>query len=74
MVDLFNIDLCGIIQAQGQLIAMDPQLHGVAHRSQADHGDLSAGDHTHVQKMLAERPLASHSQDPAALTGLQFTQ
>ena len=45
-------DLRRVIQTQGQLIAVDAQLHGVAHGCQLYQRDLCPGDQTHIQKML----------------------
>ena len=75
--DLFggdDADLCGVIQAQGQLIAVDAQLHGVAHGGQLDQGDLRPRNKAHIQKMLPQGPGAAHRVHHRALADLQFFQ
>ena len=75
--DLFggdDADLCGVIQAQGQLIAVDAQLHGVAHGGQLDQGDLCPRNKAHIQKMLPQGPGAAHRVHHRALADLQFFQ
>lgn len=54
-------DLCRVIQTQGQLIAVDAQLHGVAHGCQLYQRDLCPGDQTHIQKMLPQCARTAHS-------------
>ena len=68
----FHRDLRRIIQAQRQLIAMDLQLHGVAHGCKLHQRDLLAGDQAHIQKMLAERTRSAHRADHCAFADLQF--
>ena len=46
--DGLNFDVLRLGQAEGQLIAVDLELHGVAHRGQLHHGDFRPGDHAHV--------------------------
>ena len=54
-------DLCRVVQTQGQLIAVDAQLHGVAHGCQLYQRDLRPGDQTHIQKMLPQCACTAHS-------------
>ena len=56
-----DADLRGIVQPEGQLIAMDAQLHGVAHGCQLYQRDLCPGDQTHIQKMLPQCARTAHS-------------
>ena len=64
------LDLLRVLETQGQLIAVDAQLHGIAHGRQLHHGEGRAGDHAHIQKMLPQGALAPHGKDTPALTGL----
>ena len=63
-------DLLRVGQPEGQLIAVEPQLHGVAHGGQLHHGYLRPGDDAHIQKMLPQSALTPHGQYPPALAGL----
>ena len=54
-------DLCRVVQTQGQLIAVDAQLHGVAHGRQLYQRDLRPGDQTHIQKVLPQCACTAHS-------------
>ena len=54
-------DLCRVVQTQGQLIAVDAQLHGVTHGRQLYQRDLCPGDQTHIQKMLPQCACTAHS-------------
>ena len=54
-------DLCRVVQTQGQLIAVDAQLHRVAHGRQLYQRDLCSGDQTHIQKMLPQCACTAHS-------------
>ena len=56
-----DADLRGILQPQGQLVAVDAQLHGVPHGGQLDQGDLCARDQAHIQKMLPQCARTAHS-------------
>ena len=69
-----NADLLRVCQTQRQFIAVDPKLHGISHGRQLDQGDLRAGDHAHIQKMLPESALSPHGEDPGAAAGGQFTK
>ena len=65
-------DLCRVVQTQGQLIAVDAQLHGVAHGCQLYQRDLCPGDQTHIQKMLPQRTGAAHRVHDGAFADRQF--
>ena len=65
-------DAGGIVQPEGQLVAMDAQLHGVAHRSQLDQRDLCPRDQAHIQKMLAQCAAAADGIHNSAFSDLQF--
>ncbi len=72
--DRLNVDLISLRQTQGQLVAVYLHLHGVAHGGQLHHRHLRAGDHAHIQKMLAQRPLTAYPADHGAFAGFQFSQ
>ena len=67
-----DLDPCRIVQPQGQLIAVDLQLHGVAHGRNFHQRDLLAGDEPHIQKMLAEFSRSAHCIDHGTFADLQF--
>ena len=67
-----DADLRGIVQPEGQLIAMDAQLHGVAHGCQLDQRDLRPRDQAHIQKMLAQCAAAADGIHNSAFSDLQF--
>ena len=54
-----DADLPGLVQAESQLVAVDADLQGVAHRRVLDHGHFGTGNDPHVEKMLAQRALAA---------------
>ena len=49
---------------------LDLHLHRVAHGGQLHHRHLRAGDHAHIQKMLAQRALTAHPADDGAFADL----
>ena len=67
-----DADLRGILQPQGQLVAVDAQLHGVPHGGQLDQGDLCARDQAHIQKMLPQRTGAAHGIHTGTFADRQF--
>lgn len=67
-----DADLLGIVQPQGQRIAVDAQLHGVAHGGQFYQGDPCAGDQTHIQKMLPQSACAAYGLYHSAAPDGQF--
>ena len=69
-----DLDLLRVRQPEGQLISVDAQLHGVAHGGVFNEGDLRAGDHAHVQKVLAQGTLPTHRRDHRGGTQLQIFQ
>ena len=74
LLDQFHADLLGIRQAQGQLIAVHLDLHGVAHRGKLDDRELCPRDHAHVQKVLPQGAVSAHSADHRILSDCQFLQ
>ena len=63
-------DLCRVVQTQGQLIAVDAQLHGVAHGRQLYQRDLRPGDQTHIQKVLPQCACTAHGLHYGAFADL----
>ena len=55
-----DANLARVRDAQRELVAVDAELHGVAHGRVLLERDLRAGDDAHVQEVLAERALPSH--------------
>ena len=53
-------DLCGVSQTQRQLIVVNPQLHGVAHRCKLDQRYVGSRNQSHIQKMLTQRSLSAN--------------
>ena len=66
----YDRDLCRVSHTQGQIIAMDQKLHGIAQRRQFNDRDLCPRDHAHVQEMLAERPFSADFRDPGRMSRL----
>ena len=61
-----------ISQPQGQLIAMNAQLHGIAHGGKLLQRYLCTGNHTHVQKMLTECTFTAHHINHGSLANFQI--
>ena len=72
VIQQMNGDLRRVCQAQGKLIAMDFQLHGIAHGRKLHHADLGAGNEPHVEKMLAQRAFPAHRLNDGSLARLQI--
>ena len=66
----YDCDLCRVSHTQGQIIAMDQKLHGIAQRRQFNDRDLCPRDHAHVQEMLTERPFSADFRDPGRMSRL----
>ena len=67
-------DLFRFRQAEGQFISVDPQLHGIAHGGQLDHGHFRTGDDAHVQEVLAEGAFAADFFNDGGPAGFQFVE
>ena len=67
-------DLLGIGEAERKLIAVEPQLHRVAHRGELHDRDLRAGNDAHIEKMLTECAVAAECFDPCSLPGFDFPE
>ena len=69
-----DADLFRFRQAQGKFVPVDPKLHGVSHGRQLDHRHFRAGDHAHVQEVLAQGAFAADGFNDGAPAGFQFIQ
>ena len=63
LAERINLNPGGIVKAQGQLVAMNPQFHGISHGCQLYGGHFSTGNDAHIQKMLPQSTLAAHIGD-----------
>ena len=67
-------DLFRFCQAESQFISVDPQLHGIAHGRQLDHGHFRAGDHAHIQEMLPQGAFSADFFNDGGPAGFQFVE
>ena len=74
LFDGLDLDLGGVGHADGQLVAVDLELHGVPHGGQLHHRDLRPGDHAHVQKMLPQGPFPAHGADHGGFAHQKLVQ
>ena len=58
-----HCDLIRVRKSQCEFIAVKHQLHGIAHGGVFDHRDLCAGDHAHIQKVLAQGAVSADCGD-----------
>ena len=72
LINRRNLDLIRFCQPECQLISVNLQLHGISHWCQLHYGHFCPGDHSHIQKMLAQCPLSSYRPDHGTLSNLQF--
>ena len=59
-----------ICQAQRQFIAVNPQLHRIAHGRIFHHRHVALRNQSHIQKVLPQRTLAAHPADHGAFACL----
>ena len=71
-VGVLHLNLLGVLQPQGELIAPDLDLDGVPHGGPLPQSDLRPGGQTHVQQMPAQTALASHHGDHGVLIQFQL--
>ena len=57
----------GIGKSESELIAVDADLHGIAHGGKFDYRDFRARNHSHIQKMLPQLALSANGFDACAL-------
>ena len=62
-MNILNGNLFCIIYTKCQLIPMDSEFHRITKWSKLDKGDFHTGNHTHIQKMLAEFSFSSYCFD-----------
>ena len=58
--DRCHFNFTGVCKAQSQLVAMDLQLHRIAHGSKFHYGCFGAGDDAHIQKMLTKSTFSAN--------------
>ena len=58
--DRRHFNFTGVCKAQSQLVAMDLQLHGIAHGGKFHHGCFGSGDDAHIQKMLTKSTFSAN--------------
>ena len=73
-LDFADLDLLRVCQTQRQLVAVDAQLHRVAHRRELDQRDLGARDHAHIEEVLPQRALSPDALDAGRLPRFQFVE
>ena len=67
-------DLVRIRAPECQLIAVDPELHGVPQGREPDQSHPRAGDDAHIQDVLAQGALSVYPLYDSGLSDLQFIQ
>ena len=73
-VGRLDFDVRGVVKPQGQFIAVNAQLHRVAHRGELHQRDCRAGDHAHIQKVLPQRAFAADDLHNRASARLEFPE
>ena len=71
-LDALSFYLFRVRKTQSQFIPMDPKLHRITKRCKLDHGDLSARNPSHIQKMLSQSPFAANRFDHSTLARIQI--
>jgi len=75
LVHIGKLDAGGVILAQGELVAAQPNLERIAHGGSLDHGDLGTRRKPHVKDVLAQGFLvAANGQDVRILADFQRVQ
>ena len=69
-----DVDSGGILFAQRQLVPMDAELEGVAHRRTFHELDVGAGNNAHIEEMLAQGTLSSHGAYARHAVRFQFVE
>ena len=72
VADVLDFDFLRVRKTQRQLVAVNAQLHRVAHRRELDHGHVAVGDKTHVEKMLPQCAFAADRTDGCGLADGQI--
>ena len=63
----FDFDPGGIVEPQGQLVAVDADLQRIAHRRVAHGRHLRTGNEPHVEEVLPQGTVAADSDDAGGL-------
>lgn len=75
IVDARELDAARVRAPQRELIASQPDLHGVAHGGELHHGDLGTGRKPHIQNVLAQRRVVRFNRrDDRVLTDLKLIE
>ena len=69
-----DLDALRVVDAQRELVAMDRELHGVAHGRIFLERDDRPGDDAHVEEVLPERALSPNGLDPCRIAELEGAQ
>ena len=69
-----DLDALRVVDAQRELVAVNRELHGVAHGRVFLERDDRAGDEAHVQEMLPERALSPNGPDLCRVAELEGAQ
>ena len=67
----FDFDAGRIGLAQRQGVSVDLQLHRIAQRREFGERDYAAGNHAHIEDMLAQRPFPADSGHPGRFANSQ---
>ena len=73
-VDVLHRDFRGILQPQGQFIAAQLHLDGVAHGGYLAQRDFGTGGKPHIQQVVAQFSCAADGLDQRILPDFQFRQ
>jgi hypothetical protein len=71
--NVFDLDLIRVRKPEGQLIPVNLKFHGIAQRRELHHSDLGTGYDSHVQEMLAQRPVSTDFFDHSTLSDFQVS-
>ena len=66
--DVFYLYLLRVRQAQGQLVAVDAQLHRVTHGRVFPHGHVACGNQSHIEEVLPQGSFPAHRDNGRRLS------
>ena len=74
-MDARELDAARVRAPQRELVASQPNLHGVAHGGELHHGDLGTGRKPHIQDVLAQRSVVRFNRrDDRVLADLKLIE
>ena len=73
LIHLADGDVCRIIQAQGETVALDRKLHGISQGCVLHQRYLLTRDQAHVQEVLTQCAASAHLQNGGGMIYLQIT-